>query len=205
MIVDHNTTFQEFRSSDIKTITLTNNVTDIGEESFAFCANLEEFQFSVQTKAIHSSAFRSCTKLSMITDIIGLLTLEDHAFYKCSALKEIDLSKTTIEDIPDACFFKCTSLEKILFPKSLKTIKNDSFAFCSSLQSITIPDNVEVIEGFSFANCKNLQSIKFMNCKTKILPYAFVGCDNLININGIQPSSHFIEYNFRKTISYETS
>ena len=50
-------------------------------------------------------------------------------------------------------------LEKITFPKSLKSIGDDAFWGCEKLTSVTIPDNVTTIGYQAFSDCSNLRSV----------------------------------------------
>ncbi|NLX93796.1 MAG: leucine-rich repeat protein, partial [Clostridiales bacterium] len=43
-----------------------------------------------------------------------------------------------LEEIGDAAFMKCSSLQNFVLPQSLTTIGRDGFSFCDSLTTVTI-------------------------------------------------------------------
>ena len=47
-------------------------------------------------------------------------------------------------------FSNCSSLENIVFPTSLKIIKDCSFSGCDKLDNVVIPSNVEYIDFLAF-------------------------------------------------------
>lgn len=58
-------------------------------------------------------------------------------FANCAALKSI-VVPTNTETIGDSCFFKCTSLESVTFPETVKEIRTYAFAY-TALPSFTFP------------------------------------------------------------------
>jgi len=57
-------------------------------------------------------------------------------------------------------FWRCTSLEDVALPNSLKDIDFAAFNGCSSLTSITIPANVTSIGDLSPGGCPALKTVK---------------------------------------------
>lgn len=91
------------------------DLTKIGEESFADCVNLREVVFPPSVKTVDRGAFRDCTNLksAILTD----------------AMKAISAS----------CFEGCTSLEAVVLGKNVGEIKSRAFANCTSLKVLEIP------------------------------------------------------------------
>ena len=116
------------------------------------------------------------------------------AFYGCTNLKEIDLSKCEkLETIEESAFKNCTNLETVILPSSLKTIGKAAFveciklkeidlskcekletigagAFdalrgCTSLETVILPSSLKTIEGNAFRGCTNLKEIDLSKCE----------------------------------------
>lgn len=86
------------------------------------------------------------------------------------------------EIIPCKYFETCTSLKKVLIPKSVIIIEKYSFKGCTSLTNITIPKSVTKIGNYSFSGCTNLTNVTIPESVTNIGDYLFSGCTNLIDI-----------------------
>jgi hypothetical protein len=74
-----------------------------------------------------------------------------------------------VKDLPDECFYGCSSLSSIIFPGQIESIGNECFYECSNLQSIEIPISVREInpnqwyEYSCFEGCNSLQNMSFVN------------------------------------------
>lgn len=121
----------------IKTISLNDEVTSVGDY-----------------------AFRNCTNLTSISMGNSLTTIGNSAFLNCSSLNTINFSNQ-ITTIDDFAFSECTSLEDITFPSCLIQIGSGAFTSCTSLTSITIPENVTYVGSYAFNACSSLKSIQW--------------------------------------------
>ena len=105
-----------FYLSNLTSISMSNSVTLIGEQSFAFCYNLNDMTLSNNLVEIKPSAFYECSALTAITlpnsvAIIGdrafehngftsvtipanVTTLGDNVFHACNSLTTIEVSST---------------------------------------------------------------------------------------------------------------
>lgn len=85
----------------------------------------------------------------------GVEVIAHCAFYKCYALKEIQLPHT-LRVIETRAFHGCENLKSLLLPEGLRSIGNDAFLKCLSLTEIIIPASVREIGDYAFYNCDNL-------------------------------------------------
>lgn len=59
-------------------------------------------------------------------ELTGVTSIKDEAFESCKSIAQVDLSKTTVNTIPDSCF-KDMELNSITLPSTLKAIEKGAF------------------------------------------------------------------------------
>ena len=81
-------------------------------------------------------------------------------FERCSSLEQITIP-SSVKSIGDGTFTACESLKQITFeiPSSLTSIEEDTFRSCSSLTQITIPSSVRSVGTNAFNHCTALTQI----------------------------------------------
>ncbi|MBR6180460.1 MAG: leucine-rich repeat domain-containing protein [Prevotella sp.] len=84
--------------------------------------------------------------------------IDNLTFQKCTSLQSINIPNS-VKTIGIFAFFKCTSLQSIHIPNSVTTIGNLAFLECTSLKSIIIPNSVTTIGRRALGECTSLQSI----------------------------------------------
>lgn len=155
-----------FNSNNLKTVTMTDNVTEIGCGAFENCDNLlflvdggfyskntlvkvdtnasGEFRIKDGTTTISTRAFNGCTKITSIVMPDSVTTIGQEAFDSCISLKDVVLSKN-IKTLPDMAFCTCLSLKNINLPDGLTSIGSQCFEGCDSLAEFHIPTTVTQI------------------------------------------------------------
>lgn len=103
----------------------------IGAMAFKGSAISGSVNLPAQVKTIGSSAFQECTNLETL-------------YYNATA------------DIPDQCFYKCTSLENVIIVGNVSSIGKLAFADCESLSYVLIPKSVTGINASAFNNSPNV-------------------------------------------------
>jgi uncharacterized repeat protein (TIGR02543 family) len=102
----------------------------------------------------------------------------------------LDLSGSTMTEIPENAFFKfnssddstgCASLARIILPDSVTSIGNSAFHSCTSLTEINIPDGITVIEGWTFYGTA-LTSVTIPVSVQSIGMSAFNACYSLTSV-----------------------
>lgn len=95
---------------------------------------------------------------------------------------------TSLTDIDNYSFEKCTGLTSVIIPYGVASIGSCAFKGCSSLTSVTIPNSVTSIVGYAFAGCISLTSIDIPESVTSISYSVFDGCSSLASVtipNGV--------------------
>jgi hypothetical protein len=117
-------------------------------------------------------------KTAIVKD--GMIQLGLFSFSHCDNLTSIDFGHTLV--CIEACTFNyCYKLDNIVFPTSLRDIKDSAFND-TGLTSINIPNFVTNVEVCAFSNCKKLTTVTLPNTMTNISPCMFRLCESLETI-----------------------
>jgi len=168
-------------STSLKSVTIPNSVTKIGDLAFFGCAYLKSVAIPDDITRIGKNAFRDCGALKSITIPNSVTSIGEDAFFACRSLESITVSDSVTE-IGRAVFAGCTSLKSIMIPSGITRIGESAFFGCASLTSITIPKSVTEIGGAAFYDCESLTSITISDSVTEIGIGAFAGCKSLTSI-----------------------
>lgn len=189
-----------FRSTALKSITISSHVKDIKPSAFYGCGELEKVCWGA--KKIPSYTFYECTSLSQIKLKGKLQSIGSEAFYgtaikkfkmpntvkqigsnvfeKCKKLEDVKLS-SKIKVIPKDVFSDTPRLKSLTIPNSVKTI--NTYAFRNSyIEKIVIPDSVNNIRKRAFENAKGLKTVELSNNISTIQDETFANCKNLRQI-----------------------
>ena len=164
----------------VKSITIPDGVTGIGDGAFACCSSLQSINVSKDNKH-----FASVDGILFNKDLTAIVR-----FPQKNDVKEYVIP-TSVTEIRNSAFSGCSSLQSIDIPDSVTEIGDSAFSDCSSLQSIDIPDSVTKIGDGAFKNCSSLQSIDIPNSVTVIGNNAFKCCSSLQSIDVSNDNMHF--------------
>lgn len=84
-----------------------------------------------------------------------------------------------VTDIGEIAFYGCSHLREIVFPQSLKFIREEAFGE-SLIEEAILPGGLELIDEKAFFNCPSLRRIEVPGPSTVIGRDAFGCCDSLI-------------------------
>lgn len=123
-------------SDNLTSVTIGNNVQEIGLTCFYGCDGLTAITIPDSVKVIGRDAFAGCSNLSEITIGSGLTNISKSAFANCVSLETVTF-KNALMRVEEGAFSACTSLESVIFGTALSFIGDSCFEGCSSLNSIT--------------------------------------------------------------------
>lgn len=186
--------WQEYKSQ-IESISLSENVTKIGDFAFYEFSSIQSLDIPNNITSIGAHSVRYCTNLTTITIGTGLVNIGNWAFNGCYNLTyiHVDANNPHFHDITGVLFNNNYHLlvqypiglsdTDYKIPTNATTIGSGAFSYCKSLLSVTIPASVSDIESYAFFNCNNITSI---TCKAVTPPavgyMAFMGIDQSIPV-----------------------
>ena len=197
------------RKNEITSVTIDDDVTNIGDHAFSGCQNLTQVNIGRRSKLtyIGERAFQSCGFSSItLPDDLPLTTIREAAFFNCQKLEKIDLTGcyklTTISkwafgscmkigtvelpynltDIGEAAFELCYDLATIRIPSGVTRIEKNTFYYCTDLTSVSTTNNVTSIGVGAFEGCRNLKNFVFPTQITEISDSTFLGCSELTSV-----------------------
>ncbi len=147
---------QAFMRSGITSITIDNNVKEIGESAFALSTNLTTAKLPDGIQSISNEMFHGCS-LTAIHIPESVTQIGYSAFFECD-FEEVNIPNS-VTKIGFSAFDCCHNLTSINIPCGVTIIEYRTFYECSSLASVTIPESVTEIQDEAFSFCKNLTSI----------------------------------------------
>lgn len=152
--------------------TIPESVSVIADDAFFDCYRLKSFNVSSDNPYFCSidgvlytkdrSKLHSYPREKKGSFVIpeGVKKLGESAFAYNTNLKSISLP-TSLDTIPDWCFFDCVRLEELIFPDNcqLKEIGIGVFA-CSGLKgTLVLPNSIEELGTCCFSGCCNLKTL----------------------------------------------
>jgi uncharacterized repeat protein (TIGR02543 family) len=182
--------WQNFRSQ-IKTVVISEGVTNIGNKAFTDCISLSSVTIPSSVKTIGNRTFYKCSRLEAVTIPSGVTSIGDKAFHYCNSLTSVTIP-ASVQTIKGTPFLGCSSLISIVVEKGntiydsrdncnaiIQTKKNTMIKGC---QNTVIPNTVTSIGGSAFEDCNGLTSITIPNSVTSISSSAFDHCSGLSSI-----------------------
>lgn len=113
-----------FQNWDIKTLSIPNTITMIGDYAFQNCKLLSSVEIPSSVVTISTHAFNDCSKLNYVKFNNGLKTIGKGAFYNAGNIEEI-IIPNTVEIIKEYGLY--TQINKVYVPKNVIKIEKSAF------------------------------------------------------------------------------
>lgn len=149
-------------------VSIGSSVSSIGNYSFYDNSKLMNVQIPGNVEYIGAHAFFRATALISVTFGEGVKSIDNYAFSRCYNLRGI-VFPDSLTTLGIHVFNTCDSLKTVRFGKGLKAIGSNCFYACYSLEDITIPASVETLGEFIFSNCSRLKNVTIL-CPITTLP-----------------------------------
>ena len=87
----------------------------------------------------------------------GLNRIGPYAFYGCGALRRVEMSSTSVDTLPEMCFYGCESLTILGLPAGISTVGRKALSGCR-MEELNLPSLREAGD-YAFAKMPELRSI----------------------------------------------
>ncbi|MDY7060893.1 MAG: leucine-rich repeat protein [Methanomethylophilus alvi] len=158
--------------NDIKSVSLPDGLTSIGEVAFYGCTSLSSVTIPDSVTSIGYYAFSGCTSLSSVTIPDSVTSIGSYAFSGCTSLSSVAIPDS-VTSIGSYAFSGCTSLTAINVAEgNTAYVSENGVLFNKSKTSLiqypagktdsayTIPDSVTSIGYCAFLSADSLKSIE---------------------------------------------
>ncbi len=166
---------------NLTSVTISENVTSIGNSAFYGCDNLTSVIFPNSVTSIGNSAFSKTPWLAKKQKENPLVIVNDILIDGTACSGDIIIPES-VTVIGDGAFITCTDLTSVTIPNSVTVIEDNAFWYCTNLSTISISDNVTSIGAHVFTYCTSLISVDIPNSVTKIGWGAFGECTSLTSV-----------------------
>ena len=169
------------RNETIEHVECTDDMEEIGKESFKDCTLLKSIALKPGLRRIGDFTFIRCTRLMHVSFVDGMNEIGDSTFALCTLLTSVEL-KSGLERIGSQTFQGCTRLTNVAFVEGMEEIGRDSFQGCTSLKSIELKPGLKKIGAHTFGDCAQLTHVSFVDGMDEIGDYSFTNCTALKSI-----------------------
>ncbi|MGN0523946.1 MAG: leucine-rich repeat protein [Eubacterium sp.] len=168
----------EVAAADVKSVTISEAVTEINSSAFQGLINLESVTFEGNISLTAGGIFAGATALKSIV-FNGESSLSAGAFNNALNIETITFGGKT--KIVSSLFANSSKLTELTFPAG-STFGAGSFSNCSALEKVTFEGDVDLSVGGIFSGATALKTLVFKG-ESKISNGAFSGSSNLESIS----------------------
>ena len=127
---------------------------------------IKEYEIPMGVSQIENNAFQNCSNLERLKMSDSVIEIGYWAFDDCVNLRELTLSEN-ITSLDLGTFKNCTNLIVINVPNKVNEIGTSIFENCKNLETIYLPENLKKIGENAFKNCVNLKKIVYAGSETQ--------------------------------------
>ncbi len=190
-------------NSDSNTYIIPDSVTEIYNDAFSSCKNLEKVILADSVTEIGDRAFQFCTNLSSLrfpknVEILGYDAFDYTPWLETQKSQNsiayingvlIDGKNISEKELPEGiriigseAFSHNNSLTELTFPETVTHINESAFFQNDTLTSVIIPDNVLYMDECAFLQCFELKEATIGNGITEIKEMTFRLCKSLTKV-----------------------
>lgn len=167
-----------YNVNKVKQLKIPSSVKEIKPSAFSTMSSLEDIEIEDGIQIIGEGAFSNCTSLTKVVfpQSVNLISLhteypdaigECGLFEGCTNLKEVDLSKTQIEDLQNDVFKGCTNLTSVKLPLKLSRMGKYFFEKCYALTEVELPNSINHFNRLVFGEMNRVNPIPTLEIEYK--------------------------------------
>lgn len=166
--------------SALESISLPSTLTSIGDSCFVWCDQLKSISIPDSVTSFGSSLFAECSSMTVCKLPSGLKTLPSRTFGNCTGLTTLTLPSTltTIS----AYAFEGAAIDALVLPDSVTTLEANAL-YWFSVKNLTLSANLTTIPAQAMRNCYSLTSLVIPEGVTSIGDQAFMSCSALTSLS----------------------
>ena len=176
----------------LKSVTIPESVTDIGERAFWGC-KITSLALPSALRGIGGNTFRACANLTTVSIPASVANIGGGSFSDCSGLKQINVVADNQKYVSvDGVLYTKDRTKLVMCPggatsvtiqECVTSIGQTAFEGCCGLTAVTIPSGVREIETWAFKNCKGLRSVTIPEGVMNIAGESFRECGSLTSLS----------------------
>ncbi len=149
---------------ELQTVTLGDNVTEIGEYAFNGCTGIKSFTMSPSVAKVGKYAFYACHSLTSLELPDSVTRIEDYTFYNCSRLADFNI-KSSVTSVGANAFTGCTALAER--SDSMTRVDGWIIYVVPATEILELDNTVRGFADGALDGCANLTEIIFNGTDTE--------------------------------------
>lgn len=147
---------------NIKTLTIDNSVTTLGNYAFADCQYMTTATIGTVVTSIGNNTFAGCSQLTSITIPDNITSVGTNAFLNCTNLTTVNYNPfncTTMGSSSGAVFQGCSNFSILNIGSGVTYLAPYAFKNATGLVTVVVPTNVRSAGEQIFSGCSSLTNL----------------------------------------------
>lgn len=179
------------RNENIKSVTIPDTVTEIGEFAFRGCTLLKKVKLPKTLRVLERGVFEKCinlksieipeenTKYKTVDNVVYSANMTTLTAYPANRQGESYTIPDGVEIIDSYAFTDNRNLKNVNIPETVTEIRGWAFFRSAKLENVNISTSLQKIGVFAFGECKKLSEFKIPDGMRMLESSVFYDCSSL--------------------------